>query len=62
YADSINKNFVYSVWSYREAQKSSEGYHISIDKPKGKNIAIWGEFYYNISGLELYLCTPAILR
>lgn len=62
YADSPNKNFVYSLWSYKEAQKSSDGYYVSIDKLKEKSIAIFGEFYYNINGLELYLCTPAILR
>ncbi|MBC7320588.1 PhoPQ-activated pathogenicity-like protein PqaA type [bacterium] len=62
YADSRDKNFVYSIWSYIEAQRLSNGYFIGIDRPKEKSIAIFGEFYYNINGLELYLCTPAILR
>lgn len=62
YADSVNKNFVYSIWSYIEAQKTTEGYLVSIDKPKKKSMAIFGEFYYKINQLELYLCSPAILR
>ncbi len=62
YAESVDKNFVYSIWSYREAQKTPDGYLIIIDNPKEKSIAIFGEFYYKINQLELYLCTPAILR
>ena len=62
YAESQNKNFVYSIWSYKEAEKLQEEYHISLAKPKDSSIALFGEFYYNIGGIELYLCTPAILR
>jgi len=62
YADSKYKNFVYSLWSYKEAKKSQEDYYISLDKPKDSSIALFGEFYYSTGGIELYLCTPAILR
>lgn len=62
YAESSNKNFVYSVWDYIEAQESELGYTVKLNKPQDKNLALFGELYYRIGDGELYLCTPSMLR
>jgi len=62
YAESDNKNFVHSVWKYIEAEESEDKYTVRLERPEDKSLAFFGEFYYNIGGVELYLCTPASLR
>lgn len=62
YAESSNKNFVYSIWRYEEAENSKEGYNIKLEKSKDKNLAFFGEFYYKVGDIEFYLCTPATIR
>lgn len=59
YAESSDKNFVYSIWRYIEAEESKDGYVVKIEKPKGKDIALFGELHYKIGNIEFYLCTPA---
>lgn len=62
YALSPDKNFSSSVWNYTEAKSSTDGYVIKIDRPEDGNISLFGELSYNIEGLNLYLCTPSLIR
>jgi len=61
YAISDTKNFTSSIWKYVEAEPNRDNYIIKVEKPKDKNIALFGEFHYRIKDLDFYLCTTSLI-